>query len=315
MVTLESPLVIGPLTLANRIVYSPLAGCSDYPFRKMSVKYRPGLVFCEMVKMDALVRHDDNTFRLLDYDGEMHPIGAQLCGSNPKLVQTASRLIEDLGFDVVDLNCGCPVDKVTKDGSGSALLKSPEKIGELLHLMVQAVSIPVMVKIRAGWDENSINAPLIVQIAEAAGASAIAIHGRTREQAYRGPANWGYIAEAARAKRTIKVLGNGDLLDRESAYRMQKETGCDGFLVSRGTLGKPWVVREMLGQKGGNLKEDLLEHYHLIAAYEPERVAVLSLRRVACWYLREKEQAKKLREGINRAQTLEEIRELIETWN
>src|ERR1700676_2979243 len=158
---LTKPLQLGSLNLSHRIFYAPLAGCSDFPFRKMSAMYRPGLMYCEMVKMDALVRYDAGTFHILDYSADMHPIGAQICGSKPSLAGQAAKIIEDLGFDVVDLNCGCPVDKVTKDGSGSGMLKTPELIGEVIANMVAMVKIPVTVKIRAGWDDDSINAAQI----------------------------------------------------------------------------------------------------------------------------------------------------------
>jgi len=317
---MKKKLQLGNLTLDNPVIYSPLAGCSDYPFRKVVAPYRPGLFFCEMVKMDALVRHDENTYHLLDYDTDMHPIGAQLCGSKVELAAESSRIIEDLGFDVVDLNCGCPVDKVTKDGSGSGLLKQPQKIGEILNRMVNADSIPVTVKIRAGWDENSINAPLITQIAEAAGAAAISIHGRTRSQAYRGPAIWSHITKAVDARKTIKVLGNGDVLCGPSALQMMQETGCDGVLVSRGTFGQPWIVQEILEHFNGNkfstpsIQKALLNHFYAIANYEEGRRAVVSMRRVSCWYLRPITEAKPLREGINKASSLSEIESLIKTF-
>src|SRR5579872_5393446 len=169
---ISDPFFIGSVKLPNKILYAPLAGCSDLPFRRMSCRYRPGIVYCEMVKIDALVRNDQNTYRMLDYDADMHPIGAQLCGSKPKVAAAAARIVEDLGFDVIDFNCGCPVDKVTKDGSGSGMLKTPELIGEMISAMVSAVKVPVTVKIRAGWDEKHINAAEITNIAEKAGAKA-----------------------------------------------------------------------------------------------------------------------------------------------
>src|SRR3984893_6443256 len=181
---LKRPFQLGALQLPSNIFCAPLAGCSDLPFRMMTTKFQPGLVYCEMVKMDALVRHDPHTYRLLDYETSMHPIGAQLCGSKPQLAGKSAKILEDLGFDVVDLNCGCPVDKVTKDGSGSGLLKNPQLIGEIISQMVASVRIPVTVKIRAGWDAQNINAEEITEIAEQAGAVAICIHGRTRSQGY-----------------------------------------------------------------------------------------------------------------------------------
>src|SRR6185437_6206308 len=206
---LKKPFQLGNLTLPSNIFCAPLAGCSDLPFRRMTSKYRPGLIYCEMVKMDALVRHDPHTYRLLDFEADMHPIGGQICGSKPQYAGKSAKIIEELGFDVVDLNCGCPVDKVTKDGSGSGMLKTPELIGEILSNMTAAVKIPVTVKIRAGWDEKSLNAAEIVQIAEQAGAAAICVHGRTREQGYKGPANWDWIRECKRAAKKIQVIGNG----------------------------------------------------------------------------------------------------------
>ena len=139
-------LELGSVKLSSNILCAPLAGCSDFPFRKMTSPFRPALVYCEMVKIDALIRHDPHTYRLLDYETDMHPIGAQLCGSKAHMAAPAARIVEDLGFDVVDFNCGCPVDKVTKDGSGSGMLKNPELIGEMIANMVAAVKIPVTVK-------------------------------------------------------------------------------------------------------------------------------------------------------------------------
>jgi tRNA-dihydrouridine synthase B len=275
------------------------------------------MIYCEMVKMDALVRHDPNTYRLLDFDGSMHPIGAQLCGSKAKLAGPCAKIIEELGFDTVDLNCGCPVDKVTKDNSGSGLLRNPELIGEILSNMIAAVKIPVTVKIRAGWDEKSINGPLVTQIAEKAGAKAIFVHGRTREQGYVGPANWDYITDCKRAARGILVFGNGDVVDHLSAEKMFAQTGCDGVLLSRGTFGAPWliedIVRHFLGEpipdRDGNAARDVfLEHLDLIAAYQPERKALLDLRRIGSWYLKKGgPSVKKLKETVAKAENLEEV--------
>ena len=201
----QTPFNLGSAVLPNNVLFAPLAGCSDVPYRQMARRYNPGIVYCEMVKLDALVRHDPHTYRLLDYTPGMHPIGAQVCGSKAKYAKTAARIIEDLGFDVLDLNCGCPVDKVTKDGSGSGLLKTPYLIGEILSEMIATVKIPVTVKIRAGWDEAHINAAEVTKIAESAGAKAITVHGRTRAQAYRGPANWDHISDCKKAAKNILI--------------------------------------------------------------------------------------------------------------
>ncbi|MBM3201229.1 MAG: tRNA dihydrouridine synthase DusB [Chlamydiae bacterium] len=315
------PLSLGKLTLRTNIIYSPLAGCSDLPFRRMTIPYRPGLIFCEMVKMDALVRHDKGTYRILDYTKDMSPIGAQLCGSKPNLAAPSAKIIEDLGFDVLDLNCGCPVDKVVKDGSGSGLLKTPEKIGEILSNIVSAVSIPVTVKIRAGWDDENINCEEIVKIAEQAGAKAIFVHGRTREQAYRGPAKWDYVARAKKAAKNILVIGNGDIFTPESAKKIFDETSCDGVLLSRGTLGAPWLAedveryltnQEPIERTDSFILEKLLEHFAFIKEYQEERRAILDMRRVGCWYLKEMPFARSMREKINKAQSLQEVEAVLQ---
>lgn len=294
---------LGSLNLANNIFYAPLAGCSDLPFRKMSCHYRPGLIFCEMVKMEGLIRPEAKNYKLLDYEGWMHPIGAQICGSNPKLARVSAQMIEDLGFDVIDLNCGCPVDKVTKDGSGSGMLRTPGLIGEMLKNMVDAVNIPVTVKIRAGWDEQLINAAEVTQIAEQAGAKAITIHGRTRKQAYKGPANWDYIKDAKEAAKDILVIGNGDIHNRQNAIDIFEKTGCDGVLIARGTLGRPWAIEEILGKdvekSPEDIKEVLLDHFSQIINYQSERKSILDMRRVGCWYLRQIQGVKKLRSDLN----------------
>jgi nifR3 family TIM-barrel protein len=305
------------------VVYAPLAGCSDFPFRKISARYNPSLMFCEMVKMEALLRRSPGTYQMLEYSEEMRPIGGQICGSNPSLASPAAKIIEDLGFDVVDLNCGCPVDKVTKDGSGSALLKKPELIGEMIAEMVAAVKIPVTLKVRAGWDETCINAAEITQIAEKAGATAIFVHGRTREQAYRGPANWAYVKACKEAASRIKVIGNGDIFSAEAALKIVRETGCDGVLISRGTMGQPWIVEDIRRVRKGLspvevdlqiCKEALLDHLNFSIQKKSERGALIDMRKVCCWYLKNEKGARELREKASKAQNLNEIKLLINNF-
>lgn len=316
-------LSFGSLALPGSILYAPLAGCSDLPYRLMSCKYRPALVYCEMVKIDALVRHDPHTYRLLDYTPNMHPIGAQICGSKPKMAADAARIIESLGFDVLDFNCGCPVDKVTKDGSGSGMLKNPRLIGDVLSEVIAAVKIPVTVKIRAGWDEQSINAAEITQIAEAVGAKAITIHGRTRAQGYKGPANWDYIKEAKDVAKKILVIGNGDVFDAKSGADLLTHTGCDGILVARGTMGQPWIAENIRRYLTGEeeiphtvdlYRSHLLEHFEAIIRYQSEKQSLLDMRRVGCWYLKKLEGVKSLRMQINRAASTAEVFEFLEEF-
>lgn len=317
---LLEPIELGSLKLKHRIFYAPLAGCSDYPFRKMSALYGPALMYCEMVKMDALVRNDAGTFHILDYSPEMHPIGAQICGSKLALAREAARIIEDLGFDLVDFNCGCPVDKVTHDGSGSGMLKTPELIGDILAEMIAVVKIPVTVKIRAGWDEKNINCPQIVKIAEDAGAKAICIHGRTREQGYRGPANWDYIKECKAAASKIMVVANGDILDGATAQQVHAHTGCDAVLVARATMGQPWIVNDIINFLSSAAVEErsledcrnaLYSHFLFTENYHDDHQVCIDMRRVGCWYLKKSSGTRQFRELISRAKSLEEVKDLI----
>jgi nifR3 family TIM-barrel protein len=319
-IVLKRPFQLGSLSLPSNIFCAPLAGCSDLPFRRMTVKYHPGLVYCEMVKMDALIRHDPSTYRLLDYEASMHPIGGQICGSKPEIAGKCAKIIEDLGFDVVDLNCGCPVDKVTKDGSGSGMLKTLGLIGEVLSNMVAAVKIPVTIKIRAGWDASHIVVSQITRIAEEAGAAAICIHGRTRAQGYKGPANWDFIRECKMAAKCIPVIGNGDVFDAASAKKLFEHAGCDAILLARGTMGKPWLIEDIyrylcdetaLVRTGLDHRDVLLEHLDHIISYQNERRALLDLRRIGCWFLRGAKGMRHLRESLNRSQSAFEIREMI----
>lgn len=307
--------------LPNNIFYAPLAGFTDLPYRKMALPYQVGLQFCEMVKMEPLLRGDPNTLRILDYEPTMHPIGAQLCGSNPKIAKEAAQKIEDLGFDVLDLNCGCPVDRITKDGSGSGLLKQPELLGEILSQLVSAVKIPVTVKIRAGWDENHINAPEITQIAEQAGAAAIGIHGRTREQGYRGSSDREVIQACKQVAKKILVLGNGDLFHAQDVYHMFEQTGCDGVLISRGTMGQPWIVEDVRRWYTGNpllsismkeRKEALQKHFAYVVSYQNEKKAILEMRKISCLYLKEFPGVKEFRRQLSHIDSLVSAQKIIE---
>lgn len=314
------PFFLGEKKLANNIIYAPLAGCSDLPFRKMSCAFQPGLVFCEMTKMDALVRYDPNTFRLLDYYTSMHPIGAQVCGSKVELARPSAKIIEDLGFDVVDLNCGCPVDKVTKDGSGSGLLLHPDKIGDILNEMIQAVNIPVTLKIRVGWDEQNLNAVKITRIAEEVGAAAIFIHGRTRSQGYTGLARRDRIMECTEVAQSMPVIGNGDIFDVPSAVNMFEMTGCDGLLIARGCMGKPWMVEEIRRyyQNQEEWKacssDYLMRHAQYIVRYRGTKGALLDLKRVGCWYLKQSPGAKSLRKQLTSSVSAEDALKVIDSF-
>ena len=314
------PISIKSLSLPLNVFYAPLAGFSDAPFRMISALFSPGLMFCEMVKMEALVRSDRDTFRMLATTSSMHPIGAQLCGSSPRLAGKAARILEDLGFDVIDLNCGCPVDKVTKDGSGAALLRKPLLIGEILSNIVAAVKVPVTVKIRAGWNEDTLVHTDLVRIAELAGASALTIHARTYTQGYTGKAHRKWITEAKQKAQSIRIIGNGDIYSASDALSMLQETRCDGVLVARGTLGAPWIVDDCRSLMRGfepvrsseERKKVLLEHVKATLAFLPDDRALIDLRRVLCMYITKSKEARALRDALSHAASLPEMLDLIE---
>lgn len=309
----------------DKIFYSPLAGCSDYPFREMAARYRPTLMFCEMTHAEEILRNVPSTFeKKLRYSEVMRPIGAQLCGSCPQKMAKAALIAEELGFDVIDLNCGCPVDKVTDHGGGSALLKSPASIGEIIAAVVAVVKVPVTVKVRAGWDAENIVAPQVTRLAEEAGAQAIFVHGRTREQAYRGGANWDYITACKKEARKIKVIGNGDVFSPEAAKAMLEQTKCDGVLVSRGTLGAPWIAEDIrrsfsslapLKRVFEDYRRALLEHFDIICSFKEPREALLDMRRVACWYFKNVGGASRFRGLMSHVSSLKEAKMLIENFD
>lgn len=312
----------GPrLVLPNNILYAPLAGCTDVPMRLMSSDYQPGLQFCEMLKMDALVRRHPGTLAMARYTEAMRPIGAQLVGSRPEIAGDAAKIVEELGFDMIDLNCGCPVDKVTKDGSGSGLLRNPAKIGQIVTEIKKAVDLPVSIKVRVGWDDTSIIVSDLVRIAEDAGAVAITIHGRTREQGYSGAARWQLIAEAKQAATSILVIGNGDLFQPEDVSRMFAQTGVDGVLVARGTMGAPWIAEQIrdhlmglpVRQRGGKERlEALRRHFQLACEWFPEKKALLDLRRFGAWYLKSASRMRQIRHQLNSIQNIAEAQALLE---
>jgi nifR3 family TIM-barrel protein len=324
MSPLLHPIAVGPLSLPLNVWYAPLAGCSDWPFRMMSSRWRPGLIFTEMVKMDALVRADRGTYEILHYSDCMHPIGAQLCGSSPLFAKQSTRILADMGFDVIDLNCGCPVDKVVKDGGGSNLLKTPHLIGEIVSSMVEASSVPVTVKIRVGWDAEHVNVEEVVRIAESAGAKAVMVHGRTRSQGYNGNASLELIRRAKMAAKQIPVLGNGDIISSETAFRMLAETGCDGIVIGRATMGRPWIVEDIRRGAVGEppisfsieeLREILQSHFEYIVTYKNERKALVDMRRVGCWYFSHCARAKAFRGAISISPSLVDVEHLIKTFS
>ena len=287
---------IGDVEIKNPIVLAPMAGVSDSAFRRIAKEMGAGLVVAEMVSDKAIFYGSQKTIDMLYMQEEERPISQQIFGSDVESFVYAAKYIEkNMHPDIIDINMGCPVPKVaTKAQAGSALLKNPNKVYEIVKAVVENVNVPVTVKIRSGWDEKSINAVEIAKIVEQAGASAITVHPRTRSQGYSGKANWDIIRQVKENVK-IPVIGNGDIKTCYDAKRMLEETKCDAVMIGRGLLGNPWLIKECLDYldnkeiKEVTINERLemvLKHFNYLLEFKPERIAILEMRTHITHYLK-----------------------------
>ena len=313
-------LTIGNVVLDNPYVLAPMAGVTDLPFRLLCREQGVGLLCMEMVSAKAIQYNNKNTKALLEIHPEEPPVSLQLFGSEPDVISEIAKQIEELPFSILDINMGCPVPKIVKNGEGSALMKNPKLVYEIVSKTVKAIEKPVTVKIRKGFDDSCINAVEIAKIIEDAGAAAVAVHGRTREQFYSGKADWGIIRQVKEAV-SIPVIGNGDVVSGESAIAMMKQTGCDGVMIGRGAQGNPWIFSELIEyERTGKMPERpsleeiknmMLRHAQLQLQYKGEYLGIREMRKHVAWYTTGLANSAKLRAEINAVETYEQLESLL----
>ena len=310
---------IGNLKLENPYILAPMAGVTDLPFRLLCKEQGAGLLCMEMISAKALQYKNKNTKVLLAIHPQEYPVSLQLFGSDPKIISEQAKRIEDLPFQILDINMGCPVPKVVKNGEGSALMKNPKLVFEIVSQLVKAIEKPVTVKIRKGFDDDHINAVEIAKIAEEAGASAVAVHGRTRQQYYSGQADWDAIRRVKETV-TIPVIGNGDIVSPEAAEEMFKETGCDAVMIGRAVRGNPWIFRELnhyfrTGEKlpkpsVEEVCEMILRHARNQIEIKGEYIGIREMRKHVAWYTAGMRHSAGIRRESNNIANYEELKKL-----
>lgn len=313
-------LTIGNVKLDNPLVLAPMAGVTDLPFRVLCKEQGAGLICMEMISAKAILYKSKNTESLMETHLSEHPVSLQLFGSDPAIISEIAKQIEERPFDILDINMGCPVPKVVNNGEGSALMKNPTLIKEIVSKTVKAIKKPVTVKIRRGFDEDHVNAVEIAKIIEDCGAAAVAVHGRTRAQYYAGKADWEIIRKVKEAV-SIPVIGNGDVDAPEKATQIMEETGCDGVMIARGAQGDPWIFSRTLHylETGEVLPrpskeevvETILRHARMQLDYKGDYTGIREMRKHIAWYTGGFPHSAKLRASINEIETYEELENLL----
>lgn len=311
---------IGNLELENNVFLAPMAGVTDLPFRLLCKEMGCGLVYSEMVSAKGILYDNKNTTELLEIDPKERPVAVQLFGSDPEILGAMAKKIEPYPIDIIDVNMGCPAPKIVKNGEGSCLMKTPDLVGRIVKSLVESQSKPVTIKFRKGFDDDHVNAVEIAKIAEANGASAVAVHGRTREQYYSGKADWDIIKQVKEAV-NIPVIGNGDIFTPQDAKNLLEHTGCDAIMVGRGAQGNPWIFKRILHYlKTGELLpeptaeervEKALRHSQMLIDYKGEYIGVREMRKHMAWYMKGLPGAAELRGKLNYAENMAELESLL----
>lgn len=310
---MEQELKIGNCQLKNPWILAPMAGITDHPFRMVCEDYQPGLVYTEMISAKGLFYNDEKTNLLLEMDGEKRPIAVQIFGSEPRIMAYAAKYVQKWA-DIVDINMGCPAPKIVKNGDGSKLLLDLERAGEIVKAVAENTEKPVSVKLRLGWNKEHIVAVEAAQRFEEAGAKALAVHGRTREEFYQGTANWDVIRKV-KENVTIPVIGNGDVVDSKSAKRMLEETKVDAVMIGRGAIGRPWIFQEIASEFIGKPfeinKEEILQvmlkHIDLAIKQKREQIAIKEMRKHISYYIKNQKNATNMRNRINTITSRKEL--------
>ncbi len=315
-------LQIGNVVLENNVILAPMAGVTDLPFRLICKEQGAGLLCMEMISAKAVHYNNKNTEALMEIHPDEMPVSLQLFGSEPDIMAETAARISERRLAILDIIMGCPVPKVVNNHEGSALMKNPRLAGEIINAVAKSISKPVTVKIRKGFDDSSVNAVELAKIAEANGAAAVAVHGRTREQYYSGKADWDIIRQVKEAV-SIPVIGNGDVTDAVSAAKMLDETGCDGIMVGRASRGNPWIFREINAYLDtGKIierptKEEvrsiILKHAALQLKYKGEYIAIREMRKHVAWYTTGLPHSAKLRQMVNEMETVAKLEEGIQS--